>query len=159
MSYVNHKFSQYIDQEFSYNNSVNKPVKKLETQIFLDGNVSLEPRLFEYIKKKKYYRDNNIEELVPLEKQFLITEIDKSIIRDFLKGKKNMYSNKKYLPKYQEMGQKFEFLSEKLKNDKRIPKIDNMKNPYRTKAPEQIDNIPMNQVPNIMGARDFIIKK
>lgn len=162
--YVKHKFSSFIDQEFSYGNKVNTKNnininKHLESAIFLDGNMSLEPRLFEYIKKKKFYKDNKIEEIIPLEKQFQITDTDMKIIRDFLMGKKNMYTSKKYTRPVDNLGEKFVLLSEQLKGDKRVPKVDYMKNPYKANVPiPKFDGVQFSDAPLIMGARDLMIQ-
>lgn len=96
MTYPNHKFSNFIDSEFSFNNKVNYPNKidlidslKYER---CDGTIMLEPRLQEYIKKKKYYKENNIIDCISLEKEFQITDRDKKIIKAFIQGDKNIYS-------------------------------------------------------------------
>jgi hypothetical protein len=54
----------------------------------------LEPRLQEYIKKKDYYKKNNIIPNVPAEHEFEITKEDIRRIKAFLKGDKDIYSNK-----------------------------------------------------------------
>jgi hypothetical protein len=56
-----------------------------------DGNIMLEPRLQEYIKKKILYKQDNIKPSVSLEKEFQINTSDKQLIKNFLKGKKDMY--------------------------------------------------------------------
>ena len=61
----------------------------------IDDNIMLEPRLQEYIKKKKYYENNNIEILVPLEITYIITLDDKKRIKKYIKGKTNLYSRNK----------------------------------------------------------------
>lgn len=55
------------------------------------GNIMLEPRLQEYLKKRTYYKTNNIEPSVPLEMEFMITDSDLNRIRCFLKGDKQIY--------------------------------------------------------------------
>lgn len=94
-------YSQYIDYEFSNSNNVshlNLGSKTMNIDRFnntmCDGNIMLEPRLQEYIKKKKHYKMNNIKPLIPIEREFSITDYDKKVIRDFLKGKKDMYKTK-----------------------------------------------------------------
>jgi hypothetical protein len=56
----------------------------------------LEPRLQEYIKKRKYYKSNNIEPSVSLEKEFSITNTDKKILKSFLTGNLDIYKPDKY---------------------------------------------------------------
>jgi hypothetical protein len=41
-----------------------------------NSNPSIEPRLSEYIKKKKFFEENNVSPTVPLEKQYMITSCD-----------------------------------------------------------------------------------
>lgn len=53
-----------------------------------NGTMSLEPRLAEYIEKKRYYSENDITPPVPLEVRYDITNADKSIIRAYLRGDK-----------------------------------------------------------------------
>jgi len=57
-----------------------------------DNNIQLEPRLQEYIKKKNFYRANNMETEVSFEKEFCITDEDLLRIKYFLKGEKNIYN-------------------------------------------------------------------
>ena len=56
---------------------------------------NLEPRLQEYIKKKKYYRENNIVSPVPIETQYMITDRDKKILNDYYKY--HSICNEKYV--------------------------------------------------------------
>lgn len=92
------------------------------------SEMSLEPRLQEYIEKKKYYRDNDVEPCVPLEKEYQITSLDLQIIRAYLKGDTQIYekvakmhssnsSNSNYNK------ERFEFPSKELLKDKRVPKM------------------------------------
>ena len=55
-----------------------------------NSNPNIEPRLAEYIRKKKYFEENNITPTVPLEKQYMITSCDLKQI------KKHMLSDKKF---------------------------------------------------------------
>lgn len=48
----------------------------------------LEPRLQEYLKKRKHYRDNGIEPCVSFEKEFRITHHDKRVLKAYLTGDK-----------------------------------------------------------------------
>jgi len=98
------------------------------TEIFESDNkhaeMSLEPRLQEYMAKKKYYIDNDIEPSVPLEKQFQITPMDIKIIKSYARGNTNVYD--KVAKKYQKEGpsrKKYTFPSKELMNDKRIQQL------------------------------------
>ena len=66
-----------------------------------------DPRLKEYIKKKKRYKDNNIKPCISLEKEYMITKDDISKIKAFFKGNQklrcsdnqdNSCSEKPYFP-------------------------------------------------------------
>jgi len=59
-----------------------------------DG-IMLEPRLMEYINRKKMYKDNDIEPSNSLEKVYVITADDKKRIKRYLKGKRNLYTRSK----------------------------------------------------------------
>lgn len=58
-----------------------------------DNGICLEPRLQEYIKKKKHYKKNNINPCVSLEKQYSITKSDIKLIKSFLNGNKGVYNH------------------------------------------------------------------
>ena len=58
-----------------------------------NNSLSLEPRLQEFIKKKRFYKQNSIKPSIPLEQQFNISNTDKVIIKRFLKGSKNVYDS------------------------------------------------------------------
>jgi hypothetical protein len=57
-----------------------------------DG-IMLEPRLMEYMNRKKMYKDNDIESSVSLEKIYSITRDDKKRISGYMKGKRNLYTS------------------------------------------------------------------
>lgn len=74
------------------------------------NGIYLEPRLQEYIKKKIYYKQYNINPVIPLEKEFCITREDIRRLKDFKSGNLDIYNHKtqeKYLDKNVEP--KFEF--------------------------------------------------
>jgi len=58
------------------------------------GGILLEPRLQEYIKKKQYYKKNNIMAVISPEQEFSITKEDVKRIKAFLKGNKNVYDHR-----------------------------------------------------------------
>lgn len=53
------------------------------------SDIGLEPRLIEYMNKRSYYKDNMIEPVVPLEKEYRITDKDIRLIRAYYRGDKN----------------------------------------------------------------------
>lgn len=98
-TYPLHYNTNYIDTQFSFSNEVfpSKSDVSKNRNMICNNNIMLEPRLQEYLKKKKYYKQNYIIPCVSLEKEFHITNKDKKMIKDFLRGKKNLYDvNGKY---------------------------------------------------------------
>lgn len=96
-NYPTHEYSKYVDMNFSFSNKVTDTaftqypdkhtvVDQLKN-MRCNGTMMLEPRLQEYIKKKKYYRTHKIKPCIPFEKEFRITKNDKKVIKRFLKGK------------------------------------------------------------------------
>ena len=83
-----------------------------------DDEILLEPRLSEYLKKKKYFRDNGIESTT-MEQEYYITNKDMQKIRAYLRGEKCVTNNK-----YQDFVDptQSEFPSTKIK-DKRMERI------------------------------------
>lgn len=60
------------------------------------GGIMLEPRLQEYLKKKRYYVENNIYQSVPVEKEYQITNTDLQLIKMYFSGDKDIYNKDKY---------------------------------------------------------------
>lgn len=91
--------------------------------VMQDGNLFMEPRLQEYLNKKKYYNENNIETQIPLEKQYNISKEDKTLIHDYLKNKKVYKYNEKdkYLDLVDTTDQKFP--SKNFKEDPRFERF------------------------------------
>lgn len=121
-------YKKYFNDEFNFNNKVNSNEKKLnkvdqirKLQNFdCSGGIMLEPRLQEYLKRKEFFRKNNIRPDIPLEKEFQITKDDIKNIRKMMKGKTDIYDQQKYPLKDKDKKRK-----NKLKNpgsDPRIPK-------------------------------------
>ncbi len=54
-----------------------------------DGTVMLEPRLQEYLKKKRYYRKHKFNPCIKPEEEFHITNTDRRIVRAYLRSKKS----------------------------------------------------------------------
>lgn len=85
------------DNYNNYDSNINYP-RKIDVvdalkNVGCDGGIMLEPRIQEYLKKKKFYKENGIDPCVSLEKEFQITHRDKKIIKAFLRGKRDMYNH------------------------------------------------------------------
>ncbi len=86
--------------------------------IELKNNLTLEPRLQEYLKKKSYYKKNNIDPPFDLEREFNISRDDKLRIKGFLTGAKDLYCDEdKYVTPEENMG--FAIKHDDFKNDPR----------------------------------------
>lgn len=59
--------------------------------IYCNGEITLEPRLQEYVNKLRYYKNNNIAPCIDLEREFQITSEDRVLLKQFLSGNKNVY--------------------------------------------------------------------
>ena len=82
------------------------------------NNYKLTTRLVDYLKKKIYYKKNNIISVMSPEEEFQITDRDKELIRNYFKNKKQLRDTK---PK-----QYFPYRAFR-NNDPRVPKtIKNM---------------------------------
>jgi hypothetical protein len=95
----------------------------------------LEPRLTEYLKRKQYYKDNNIEGSM-LEKEFNIDKNDIAKIKNYFQGKKlkkNIIHSDMIQPDSRH------FPSEDLQHDNRLQKIKNKQQRDR-EAVEQKNN-------------------
>lgn len=94
-----------------------------------DGDIMLEPRLQEYLKKKKFNKENNIHCVVTPEQEFQITKYDKRVLRAFLSGKRDIYTNKNYDPlkKEHRPTSRTYFPSKEYREDSRVPVINTRK--------------------------------
>lgn len=57
--------------------------------------IQLEPRLQEYMRRKLYNKENDIEPPIPEEQEFCITEYDKKIIKRHKQGKTKLYTKRR----------------------------------------------------------------
>lgn len=57
--------------------------------------IQLEPRLQEYIRRKKFNQENDIKPNIPEEQEFCITNDDRKIIKKHKNGKSKIYTGKK----------------------------------------------------------------
>jgi hypothetical protein len=90
-----------------------------ECNFELNTIAKIEPRLVEYIKKKKFYKENNIDDHL-IEKEFNISKYDILKIKNYFKGNKA----KKYTD-YTEMVEpdRSGFASDELKKDHRFERL------------------------------------
>jgi len=58
-------------------------------------SIQLEPRLQEYLRRKKFNEENNVEPPIPEEQEFCVTNHDMKIIKRYKQGKKQLYSAKR----------------------------------------------------------------
>jgi hypothetical protein len=87
------------------------------------NNIMLEPRLQEYMKKRKYYKDNNINPTIPLEKEFSISNTDKKLLKLFLNGNTNVYKQSEYEKIISQKKKQQSFPSTHFKEDSRVLKM------------------------------------
>lgn len=99
------------------------------------NTMSLEPRLIEYIRKMKYYKKHDIDPGM-MDIEFQITPNDKRIIRAHLRGENNIHNKKEYNQFSELKMDNHKFKYNKLKNDKRMDKI----NKAKDKDKEMIKN-------------------
>lgn len=59
------------------------------------GSIQLEPRLQEYLRRKRFNEENDIEPPIPEEKEFCVTSHDLKIIKRFKQGKEKVYTAKR----------------------------------------------------------------
>jgi hypothetical protein len=89
-NHANFNFDNRVPPPGSVQNK--QPENYKEDQIYfmqnagVDGGMILEPRLQEYVKKKKFNKFYNIETCIPLEREYMITRKDLARIRAFIKG-------------------------------------------------------------------------
>jgi hypothetical protein len=61
-------------------------------QAMCNTGISLEPRLQEYLNKKEYCDKHNVKPVIPLEKEYMITDEDRKFLRVYITNGKNLYS-------------------------------------------------------------------
>lgn len=93
-----------------------------------NDSIMLEPRLMEYLNRKKIFSENDIDSVISLEKQYSITPDDKRRIKKFTKGKRNLYTRtrlKKDSHFIDPMGTSsgFKTMEDEFKNDPRFKKL------------------------------------
>jgi hypothetical protein len=101
---------------------------------FEKNQMSLEPRLQEYMNKKKFYKQNNITPGIPVEHEFQITKEDRKLLRSYLRGNTDVY--KKYDVVYNQLEKKSHshtkkrqyFPSREFRDDPRVPEIQKNEN-------------------------------
>ena len=117
-------FANQFDNSFNFNNRVaRQPTSRRNlTDFTCDNGIMLEPRLQEYLKKKRYYRENGIDPPVPLEKQYQISRDDRNRLNRFFNGESGLYDTRKF-PLEDKERPRYYFPSKKFREDPRVPKI------------------------------------
>lgn len=88
------QYQKYFNNNFNFNNEVmNNQMSASCLEMKCENNIMLEPRLQEYIRKKKFYKKSGVILTIPLEKAYQISEADIKIMKEFLKGNKKIYGN------------------------------------------------------------------
>lgn len=124
-------------------------------------SINLEPRLQEYIRRKRFNQENSIDPDIPEEKEFCITKQDMKIIRDYEKGRgvkygqdmvkpsKNTFEENDFKkdPRYERLKKKMQSHKDAQKQIKNLEYIDedytifHQSNPYDSrpdKRPSQV---------------------
>jgi hypothetical protein len=131
------KYSSYFNNNFNFNNIVQPSKSELDDNrknMTCDGNIMLEPRLQEYLKKKRFLKQNTIEPCISPEKEFQITSDDIRLLKRFLRGDRNIYDKDKYNSIISSKNEKQYFPSKNLRNDPRVPDIEKLKVKKNTPA-------------------------
>jgi hypothetical protein len=96
-----------------------------------DGDIMLEPRLQEYLKKRKFYKDHpEIEPCISPEQEYQISDRDRKILREFLSGITNVYNSntvETHEPKKNMYDRKKHFPSRAFRDDPRVPELEKRK--------------------------------
>ncbi len=91
--------------------------------IYLKNNLTLEPRIQEYLKKLSFFKKNNIEPSFDLDREYSISRDDKIKIKAYLKGNDDLYlleSQDKYITPENNM---FKIKYEDYKKDPRYERL------------------------------------
>ena len=87
-----------------------------------NDTITLEPRLLEYLKKKKHYIDSHIP-IDNLEQNYQITDADLNTIRAYLRGDKKKYNVCKYTDYVNPTSSQFDSQKQNLHKDPRFERI------------------------------------
>jgi hypothetical protein len=144
----------HFDQQFNFDNKiVSKPRSRHELEDFRCGGIMLEPRLQEYLKKKKMYHEQNILPVISIEQEFSITPEDKKKMAQFFSGKNNLY-DKNTIETKNTKTEKMVFPSSSFKKDPRVKEI---KKPSMDKIPDMTpNNIQVSRLQYPLHGRDII---
>lgn len=106
------------------------------------STIQLEPRLQEYMRRKNFNEENNVEPEIPEEQEFCITPHDVKIMKRFNQGKKKIYTSRRLnkdphfvKPKVKDFDAMHSF-----KSDPRFERIKKKMESHK-KAREQIQNL------------------
>lgn len=114
-------YSRYFNNDYNFTNNYNSQVKNIDVRC--EGNILLEPRLQEYLTKRKHYKKINYKPCVPLDKEYMITSVDKKLLRSFLRGNKHVYETDQYNKFVGDKKKRLRFPSSDFEIDGRVPKI------------------------------------
>lgn len=103
---------------------MSKHYAEYSTTLPMTSGMMLEPRLQEYLKKRKMCRDSNITPVVPLEREFGITNTDKKLLNAYLKGNLDIYEKEQYDKIISSKQKKASFPSSNFVDDARVLKCD-----------------------------------
>jgi hypothetical protein len=112
------------------------------TEAFNIGTIQLEPRLQEYVRRKKFNRENDITPNIPEEQEFGITKADIRLIKKHKRGDNNIYTQKTLsTPKhFVKPRNTIDTTDKAYKNDPRYKRLQN-KMKMNKQAREQINNL------------------
>lgn len=110
-------------------------------EAYNETTMYLEPRLQEYIRRKRFNKENNITPNIPEEKEFCITSYDKKIIKRHKEGKNRIYDDDTISkdPHFVKASGKFEFEDHDFKKDPRYRRLQRKMASHK-KAREAISN-------------------
>lgn len=101
----------------------------------------LEPRLQEYIRRKRFNKENHITPNIPEEKEFCITKYDMKIIKRHKEGKNKIYDNDTISkdPHFVKPSKTFQFEDNDFKKDPRYRRLQKKMDSHK-KVKEDISN-------------------
>ena len=110
-------------------------------EAYNEKTMYLEPRLQEYMRRKRFNRENHIKPDIPEEKEFCITHYDMKIIKKHKEGKNLIFDHKESSkhPYFVKPSNKFEFEDHDFKKDPRYRRLQKKMESHK-KAKKAISN-------------------
>jgi hypothetical protein len=94
------------------------------SEAYNNKTIYLEPRLQEYVRRKRFNRENNITPDIPEEHEFRITKNDRRTIKRHREGKTEIYNNESFdETHFVKANKHFEFEDYDFKNDPRFKRL------------------------------------